>query len=53
MDQWIEELTGAVLEHGAAGFTYFSPGGGHADAATLSRWAQEIVPGVREAVAKG
>ncbi|MEV4256203.1 LLM class flavin-dependent oxidoreductase, partial [Spirillospora sp. NPDC049652] len=41
--QWAEELTGAVLEHGAAGFTYF---GDEPDA-----WAREVVPAVREAVA--
>ncbi|MFC4906085.1 LLM class flavin-dependent oxidoreductase [Actinomadura gamaensis] len=41
--QWIEELTGAVLEHGASGFTYF---GDEPDA-----WAREVVPAVREAVA--
>jgi alkanesulfonate monooxygenase SsuD/methylene tetrahydromethanopterin reductase-like flavin-dependent oxidoreductase (luciferase family) len=52
VDQWIEELTGAVLEHGAAGFTLFTPGGGHADDVALGRWAQEIAPAVREAVRK-
>jgi len=52
VDQWVEELTGAVLEHGAAGFTLFSTGGGHADEVTLGRWAQEIAPAVREAVLK-
>lgn len=51
--QWVQELTGAVLDHGAAGFTYFAPGGGHADSTALARWAQEVVPGVREAVARG
>jgi hypothetical protein len=50
-DQWIEELTGAVLEHGASGFTLFSPSGGTQDAVSLARWAREIVPAVREAVA--
>ncbi|GAA0997054.1 LLM class flavin-dependent oxidoreductase [Acrocarpospora macrocephala] len=48
--QWIEELTGAVLEHDASGFTLFSPG--HTDLAVLGRWAREIVPAVREAIAK-
>ncbi|WP_067480932.1 LLM class flavin-dependent oxidoreductase [Actinomadura hibisca] len=48
--QWVEELTGAVLEHGASGFTLFSPGGGTQDLASLSRWGQEIAPAVREAV---
>lgn len=49
-EQWVEELTGAVLEHGAAGFTYFAPDHGVDDA--LGRWAREIAPAVREAVAK-
>ncbi|MFC5184731.1 LLM class flavin-dependent oxidoreductase [Actinomadura harenae] len=42
-DQWAEELSGAVLEHGASGFTYF---GSEPDA-----WAREVVPAIREAVA--
>jgi alkanesulfonate monooxygenase SsuD/methylene tetrahydromethanopterin reductase-like flavin-dependent oxidoreductase (luciferase family) len=50
--QWIEELTGAVLDHGASGFTLFSPSGGTQDTTSLSRWAKEIVPAVREAVTK-
>ncbi|MGV9362969.1 LLM class flavin-dependent oxidoreductase [Amycolatopsis sp. NPDC003731] len=48
--QWIEELTGAVLEHGAAGFVLFGPGGSTPDAVATARWAEEIVPAVREAV---
>jgi alkanesulfonate monooxygenase SsuD/methylene tetrahydromethanopterin reductase-like flavin-dependent oxidoreductase (luciferase family) len=44
--QWVEELTGAVLEHGAAGFVHFPP----EDApAAREQWAQEIVPAVRAA----
>ncbi|GAA1532749.1 LLM class flavin-dependent oxidoreductase [Actinomadura kijaniata] len=50
--QWTEELTGAVLEHGASGFTLFSAGGGTPDLVSLGRWADEIVPAVREAIAK-
>jgi alkanesulfonate monooxygenase SsuD/methylene tetrahydromethanopterin reductase-like flavin-dependent oxidoreductase (luciferase family) len=50
--QWVEELTGAVLEHGASGFTLFSPGGGTHDPVSLGRWAAEIAPAVREATAK-
>ncbi|SFW43705.1 LLM class flavin-dependent oxidoreductase [Amycolatopsis australiensis] len=50
--QWIEELTGAVLEHGAAGFVLFGPGGSTPDETAAARWAEEIVPAVREAVAK-
>ncbi len=50
--QWAEELTGAVLEHGAAGFTLFSPALGTPDEAMLARWARDIAPAVREAVAK-
>ncbi|WP_203902188.1 LLM class flavin-dependent oxidoreductase [Virgisporangium aliadipatigenens] len=48
--QWVEELTGAVLEHGAAGFTLFAPGGGTQDETSLRVWATEIAPAVREAV---
>lgn len=50
--QWTEELTGAVLEHGASGFILFSSGGGTQDLLSLGRWAGEIAPAVREAVAK-
>jgi alkanesulfonate monooxygenase SsuD/methylene tetrahydromethanopterin reductase-like flavin-dependent oxidoreductase (luciferase family) len=49
--QWIEELTGAVLERGAAGFMLFSPTGGTPDADSVARWGGEIVPAIREAVA--
>ncbi|MFI6641328.1 LLM class flavin-dependent oxidoreductase [Streptomyces sp. NPDC050504] len=51
--QWVEELTGAVLEHGAAGFVHFptgDPADGQDPATALGRWAQEIVPAVREAI---
>ncbi|MBN6037014.1 LLM class flavin-dependent oxidoreductase [Amycolatopsis sp. 195334CR] len=50
--QWVEELTGAVLDHGASGFTLFGPSGGSPDPVTLSRWASEVAPAVREAVAQ-
>ncbi|MGK5675794.1 LLM class flavin-dependent oxidoreductase [Micromonospora sp. URMC 106] len=52
VDQWVEELTGAVLAHGASGFVLFAPDGGTQDAVSLGRWAREIVPTVREAIAK-
>jgi hypothetical protein len=39
--QWAEELTGAVLDHRAAGFMLFSSGGGTPDTASLTRWARE------------
>ncbi|MGW6504255.1 LLM class flavin-dependent oxidoreductase [Nonomuraea angiospora] len=48
--QWVEELTGAVLEHDASGFILFSADHGVADLVTLGRWAGEIVPAVREAI---
>ncbi len=51
VDQWVEELTGAVLEHRASGFMLFSPDGGTPDAVSLGRWANEIVPSVRAATA--
>ncbi|WIX87725.1 LLM class flavin-dependent oxidoreductase [Amycolatopsis sp. DG1A-15b] len=50
--QWIEELTGAVLEHGAAGFVLFGADRTTPDEVAAARWAEEIVPAVREAVAK-
>ncbi len=50
MGQWVEELTGAVLEHGASGFTLFAADHGSPDPVTLGRWALEVAPAVREAV---
>ena len=50
-DQWIEELTGAVLDHDAAGFTLFPTGPDPLDT-TLKRWSQEIAPAVRAATAQ-
>ena len=50
--QWVEELTFAVLEHGAAAFNYLVPPGDSISDATLNLWAHEVVPAVREAVAK-
>ncbi|MFJ1761891.1 LLM class flavin-dependent oxidoreductase [Amycolatopsis sp. NPDC088138] len=51
-EQWIEELTGAVLDHDAHGFVLFGPGGRPPADGDVSRWAEEIAPAVREAVAK-
>jgi alkanesulfonate monooxygenase SsuD/methylene tetrahydromethanopterin reductase-like flavin-dependent oxidoreductase (luciferase family) len=48
--QWADELTAAVLEHHAAGFIYRNTDDTPDDEA-LARWATEIVPAVREAVA--
>ncbi len=48
--QWVEELTGAILEHGASGFMLFSTDHGSPDEITLGRWAAEVAPAVREAV---
>jgi hypothetical protein len=49
--QWVEELTFAVLEHGAAAFIYLVPPGESISDTTLDLWAHEVVPAVREAVA--
>jgi alkanesulfonate monooxygenase SsuD/methylene tetrahydromethanopterin reductase-like flavin-dependent oxidoreductase (luciferase family) len=49
--QWVAELTGAVLEHGASGFTLFPAGDGAQDDVSLGRWGGEIAPAVREAIA--
>lgn len=51
VDQWVDELTGAVLEHGAAGFTYFPVPDGTSVDVQLGRWAEEIAPAVREKTA--
>lgn len=51
-EQWIWELTSAVLEHDASGFMLFSPKGGTPDMTSLARWGEEIVPAVREAIVK-
>ena len=51
--QWVEELTSAVLEHGAAAFNYIAPPGDHISDTTLNRWAYEVVPAVRAAITKG
>jgi alkanesulfonate monooxygenase SsuD/methylene tetrahydromethanopterin reductase-like flavin-dependent oxidoreductase (luciferase family) len=49
--QWVDELTFAVLECGAASFHYGVPPGGALDGMTMSLWAHEVVPAVREAIA--
>ncbi len=50
--QWVEELTFAVLERGAAAFIYLLPPGDSITATTLNLWACEVVPAVREAIVK-
>ncbi len=50
--QWVEELTFAVLEHGAAAFIYLVPPGDSISDTTLDLWAHEVAPAVREAIAK-
>jgi hypothetical protein len=50
--QWVEELTFAVLEHRAAAFIYLLPPGDSISDTTLNLWAHEVVPAVREAIAK-
>jgi alkanesulfonate monooxygenase SsuD/methylene tetrahydromethanopterin reductase-like flavin-dependent oxidoreductase (luciferase family) len=50
--QWIEELTFAVLECSATAFIYLVPPGESIPDTTLHLWAHEVVPAVREAVAK-
>jgi Luciferase-like monooxygenase len=51
VQQWVDELTTAVLDHHAAGFIYRSPDDTPADEA-LARWATKIVPAVREAITR-
>ena len=49
--QWVDEVTTAVLEHHASGFIYRSTDDTPA-AEALARWATEIVPPVRGAIAR-
>jgi alkanesulfonate monooxygenase SsuD/methylene tetrahydromethanopterin reductase-like flavin-dependent oxidoreductase (luciferase family) len=51
VQQWADELTTAVLDHRAAGFIYRSTDDTPADMA-LARWATEVVPAVRQAIAR-
>jgi hypothetical protein len=52
VEQWVDELTFAVREGGAAAFNYLvRPGDSHDDT-SLRRWIDEVVPAVRAAVAK-
>jgi alkanesulfonate monooxygenase SsuD/methylene tetrahydromethanopterin reductase-like flavin-dependent oxidoreductase (luciferase family) len=51
VQQWVDELTTAVLEHHASGFIYRSTDDTPA-AEALARWATEIVPAVRDAIAR-
>ena len=50
--QWVEELTFAVVEHGAAAFVYLVRPGETITDTTVNLWANEVVPAVREAIAK-
>jgi alkanesulfonate monooxygenase SsuD/methylene tetrahydromethanopterin reductase-like flavin-dependent oxidoreductase (luciferase family) len=50
--QWAEELTSAVLEHGAAAFIYLLRPGDIISDTTLNLWAHEVAPAVREAIAE-
>lgn len=50
--QWVEELTLAVLDHGAAAFIYVLPPGDSVSDTTLNLWAHEVAPAVREAIAR-
>jgi alkanesulfonate monooxygenase SsuD/methylene tetrahydromethanopterin reductase-like flavin-dependent oxidoreductase (luciferase family) len=50
--QWVDELTFAVLERGAAAFIYLVPPGESISDTTLDLWGHEIVPAVREAIAR-
>ena len=47
--QWVQELTSAVLEHGASGFIFRNTGDGP-NAVAQTSWATEIVPAVRAAI---
>ncbi len=50
--QWVEELTSAVLEHGAGAFNYLVPPGDSISDTTVHLWVREVVPAVRDAITK-
>jgi alkanesulfonate monooxygenase SsuD/methylene tetrahydromethanopterin reductase-like flavin-dependent oxidoreductase (luciferase family) len=50
-EQWVSELTTAVLEHNAGGFIYFADHDNPATESALRTWSREIAPAVREALA--
>jgi alkanesulfonate monooxygenase SsuD/methylene tetrahydromethanopterin reductase-like flavin-dependent oxidoreductase (luciferase family) len=50
VQQWVDELTTAVLDHHAAGFIYRNTDDDTPADVALARWATEIVPAVREAI---
>jgi alkanesulfonate monooxygenase SsuD/methylene tetrahydromethanopterin reductase-like flavin-dependent oxidoreductase (luciferase family) len=50
--QWVEELTFAVHEHGAAAFIYLLAPGDIISDTILNLWAHEVVPAVREAISQ-
>jgi alkanesulfonate monooxygenase SsuD/methylene tetrahydromethanopterin reductase-like flavin-dependent oxidoreductase (luciferase family) len=52
VEQWVEELIFAVREHNAAAFVYLVAPGDSISDVTLNRWAHEVAPAVREAIAK-
>jgi alkanesulfonate monooxygenase SsuD/methylene tetrahydromethanopterin reductase-like flavin-dependent oxidoreductase (luciferase family) len=47
VDQWIDELTSAVIDYDAAGLIYLPNG---QPESAIRRWMREIVPGVRRAI---
>lgn len=47
--QWIDELTTAVLDHAAGAFIFFPIADGTPVDTSISRWSLEIAPAVREA----
>lgn len=49
VDQWIDELTSAVVDYHARGVFYLRAG---QPGSTIHRWTEEIVPGVRRAIAE-
>ena len=52
VNQRVEELTFGVLEHSAAAFVYLVAPGESISDTTLNLWAHEVVPAVRDAIAK-
>jgi alkanesulfonate monooxygenase SsuD/methylene tetrahydromethanopterin reductase-like flavin-dependent oxidoreductase (luciferase family) len=52
VNQWIDEMTSAVVEHNAGGFVFRNTDEDTPAPVAVARYAQEIVPAVREAAAQ-
>ncbi|EIV92540.1 LLM class flavin-dependent oxidoreductase [Frankia sp. QA3] len=53
VNQWVDELVTAVLDHGAAGFVHHRVDDPTPADLTIGRWTHEVVPKIRAAIERG